>query len=256
MAAGYEPVPISAIAGIDGLARAAFRRGEPNTDSLLSFMEVGIVGLPTFQHTFDPGLVPLSPRELSGGRAQYQEVGVGPAPFRLVHRILHIEGKMRVSAMMSSPGFDPRQEAIVTGNGAADLDLSLRSGMISRSFPATVDLLGLSETEARILVDVGPYSAYLVYASTAYPGWMGRIDGKSVSPLRTDGAYLGLPIPPGKHVVTFEYRPNVCRLGAFLSLVAAGLCVAATVHMGLIRIRIGRSRGRVGPTKIAADVEI
>ena len=105
-------------------------------------------------------------------------------------------------------------------------------------------------------VDAGSHPAYLVYASTAYPGWTGWIDGKSVSPLRTDGAFLGLPIPPGRHDVTFEYRPAICRLGAFVSLVAAGLCAAMMVPIGLTRLRIGRTRGSVVQRELMERVEI
>jgi hypothetical protein len=235
MAAGYEPVPISAVAGIDGLARTAFRRGEPNLDGLLSIMQVGNLALPAFQHTFDPGLAPQNLTALPGRVAQFQAVGLPPAKAWMVRSARHIEGKMRVSAAMTAPGFDPRREAIVTGRGAETM---VSSGRVSGS----VALLDLSETGARMRVDAGPTVGYLVYSSTAYPGWTGRIDGSIVRPVRTDGAFLGMPIPPGKHDVAFEYRPGACRMGGFLSLAATAVCVALGVHITLERRRKGQSR--------------
>jgi len=230
MAAGYEPVPISAVAGIDGLARSAFRRGEPTTDNLLSLMQVGVVAVPTFQHTFDPGLALPGQTALPGRVSQFQVVGVPPAKAWLVRSTRHIEGKMRVSAVMTAPGFDPRREAIVTGPGA--VNLTDRGGV-----RGTVTLLDLSETMARMRVDTGSNPAYLVYSSTAYPGWKGRVDGKTIQPVRTDGAFLGLPILPGKHEVAFEYRPGAYRLGGFLSLAATCLCVAMCVKIAFERWR-------------------
>ena len=244
LAAGYEPVPISATAGIDGLARLAFRRGEPNTDSLLSIMQVGIVALPAFQHTFDPGLASPGHTELPGRVAQFQVVGVPPAKAWLVRSTRHIEGKMRVSALMTAPGFNPRQEAVVTGQGA--ITMSADAGV---RVPGTVTLLELSETDARMRVDAGSKPAYLVYASTAYPGWTGRIDGKVVRPVRTDGAFLGVPIPSGRHEVAFEYRPGVCRVGAFLSLLATMLLVAVSVPIAL-ESRRGRERHPTAASRI------
>jgi hypothetical protein len=232
MAAGYEPVPISSVAGIDGLARAAFRRGEPTTDNLLSIMQIGIVALPKYQHTFDPGLAlsfqknPSGFPALPGRVAQFQTVGVPPPKAWLVSNVRHIEGKMRVSAVLTSPGFDPRLEAVVTGQGAVGF-------AAGRNLHRSVRLLDLSETDVRMRVDTGGRPAFLVYSSTAYPGWNGRIDGKAVRPVRTDGAFLGLPIPAGKHVVKFEYRPTAYRLGAYLSLLAAGLCVGMSVPFAL-----------------------
>lgn len=228
MAAGYEPVPISAVAGIDGLARAAFRRNEPTLDTLLSLMQIDTVALPTYQHTFDPGLTPRALRDAIGGTGrtvQYQEVGLPPSAAWMVPTARHIEGKMRVSAALTAPGFDPRKEAIVTGAAAADLN---GAGVQEAE---TVRILGISETDVRLEVDAGAHHALLIYSSTAYPGWMGRIDGKSVRPVRADGAFLGLPVPPGKHRVSFVYQPTACRLGAFLSLIACSLCSAMALPL-------------------------
>lgn len=257
MAAGYEPVPISAVAGIDGLTRTAFRRGEPNLDSLLSMMQVGILALPTYQHTFDPDLAQLSRRSLIGlpalpGRvAQFQAVGVPPAKVWMVRTTRHIEGKMRVSAVLTSPGFDPRREAVVTGAGAAD------QGGVGAGDPGSVRLVALSETDAQMEVDAGARPGYLVYTSTAYPGWSGRIDGKAVRPVRTNGAFLGLPVPAGKHKVAFVYRPTACRLGAFLSLIACSLLIALCVPSALSywsAVRALRA-GRSGQSRLEAEAQ-
>lgn len=248
MAAGYEPVPISAVAGMDGLARAAFRRGEPNTDNLLSMMQIGIVALPAFQHTFDPGLEPPGLTALPGRVAQYQVVGVPPRKAWFVRSTRHIEGKMRVSAVMTSPEFDPRREAIVTGNGAVTIPPHEGAN-------GTVTLLDLSEIGAHMRADAGSHAGYLVYASTAYPGWSGRIDGKVVQPLRTDGAFLGLPLPRGKHDVVFEYRPSAVRMGAYLSLLAVAVFSGWSVHLVRDIRRRSRARRSVEPDNYGLNGE-
>ena len=243
MAAGYEPVPISSVAGVDGLARSAFRRGEPTTDKLLSILQVGTVALPAFQHTFDPGLAPSLSQVSAKMPAPHSHtsifdvVGLPPEQAWLVRVTRHIEGKMRVSAVMTSPDFDPRREAIVTGQGTDDLMRGYWMGASMHADPGTIRLEAVTEMSMRMHVDAGALPAFLVYASTAYPGWRGRIDGKVITAVRTDGAFLGLPIPPGSHEVVFEYRPNVCRLGAFLSLVASALCAAISIPILQMRYR-------------------
>jgi hypothetical protein len=51
-----------------------------------------------------------------------------------------------------------------------------------------------------------------------WPGWHVRADGRSVTPLRINGAFLGFLLPPGHHDVQVWYAPWSFRLGAGISV--------------------------------------
>ncbi|MEA2339569.1 MAG: hypothetical protein QOE82_3576 [Thermoanaerobaculia bacterium] len=52
----------------------------------------------------------------------------------------------------------------------------------------------------------------------SWPGWHVRADGKNLTPLRINGAFLGFLLPPGDHDVRVWYAPWSFRIGAALSL--------------------------------------
>ncbi|MCH9649754.1 MAG: YfhO family protein [Deltaproteobacteria bacterium] len=52
----------------------------------------------------------------------------------------------------------------------------------------------------------------------AIPGWRLWMDGEEISPSRVNGAFLSVPVPPGRHLVEFRYAPLSWRLGCGLFL--------------------------------------
>jgi Bacterial membrane protein YfhO len=58
----------------------------------------------------------------------------------------------------------------------------------------------------------------LVLLDAYYPGWVATVDRADVPIHRVDYAFRGVVIPPGHHVVEFQYRPWSVRAGAALSL--------------------------------------
>nr|MDP9362393.1 YfhO family protein [Acidobacteriota bacterium] len=53
-----------------------------------------------------------------------------------------------------------------------------------------------------------------------WPGWHVRADGRSVTPLRINGAFVGFLLRPGRHDVRVWYAPWSFRLGVCLSFTA------------------------------------
>lgn len=71
-------------------------------------------------------------------------------------------------------------------------------------------------------------SSLLVVSRLHDPGWRATVDGKSVLPVRTNGALLAIPLPPGAHQVELHYVPASFWLGLAISTVALLLlCVVA-----------------------------
>jgi len=74
-----------------------------------------------------------------------------------------------------------------------------------------------------------PNATLLVVAETWFPGWRAKVDGKSTPVVQADGAFLGVAMGPGQHVVEITYRRpiaadigRVITLGTLFGLVVVG----------------------------------
>jgi hypothetical protein len=73
-----------------------------------------------------------------------------------------------------------------------------------------------------------PDPALAVTSQPAIPGWHLTVDGEAARPLRVNGAFLGVWVPPGEHHLVLRYAPRSWSLGLGLAgvgllLVGAGL---------------------------------
>lgn len=69
--------------------------------------------------------------------------------------------------------------------------------------------------------------AVLLVRDNYYPGWEAEVDGKPVEILPANGCQRAVPVAPGKHRVTMDYRPATFRTGAAIT-------VATLLLMGLL----------------------
>jgi hypothetical protein len=65
--------------------------------------------------------------------------------------------------------------------------------------------------------------ALLVLAESYYPGWMAWVDGTPAEIYRTDIAFRGVSVPPGRHTVRMEFRPVILPISIAVSAATAGL---------------------------------
>jgi hypothetical protein len=63
-------------------------------------------------------------------------------------------------------------------------------------------------------------SGYLILADSFYPGWKALIEGKAVEIRRTNGWMRAIPLPAGRSIVTFVYRPASFTWGLAVSCAA------------------------------------
>ncbi len=64
-----------------------------------------------------------------------------------------------------------------------------------------------------------PAGGWLVLSDLWYPGWRATVDGEPTPLFRADYLFRALWLPPGEHIVRFEYRPASFYAGLVLSLV-------------------------------------
>ncbi len=86
----------------------------------------------------------------------------------------------------------------------------------------------------------GPTPALVVVAEAWFPGWEAKVDGRKVPLVEADGAFLGVPVDAGTHVVTLEYhRPAAAALGRLVTF-------ATLLSVAVLAIR-RRRRAPVAP---------
>src|SRR5207244_2437932 len=103
-------------------------------------------------------------------------------------------------------------------------------GSRARLLPVASRLLAGGIVRADL--DAGPMPGFLVWSATCYPGWSATLDGRAAKLERTNHAFFGLAVPPGKHILTARFKPFVFRLGLYLSLLA-GLAIALGLALGI-----------------------
>jgi hypothetical protein len=88
--------------------------------------------------------------------------------------------------------------------------------IVSRSFSAKRVQLEAAADEATMLV----------IAQSFYPGWQATVDGNPVPLWRANYAFQALEIPKGKHLVELRYREPLLGMGAAITGISLGVCLA------------------------------
>jgi hypothetical protein len=82
----------------------------------------------------------------------------------------------------------------------------------------------LEDGPTRVTLAVNaPAPSALVLADQFYPGWRATVDGAPAPVERANGIFRRVHVPPGRHTVTFAYRPAAFRIGLYLMLLAAAV---------------------------------
>jgi hypothetical protein len=233
-ASGYEPVPLRGPWALDGLTRIAYRRGEPNLDSLLRLMDVQTLALPGFVHLHYPPYTPIKTANLHYRAVVFLQNDHVNFCW-LTRAVRHIDGEMRTGAFLTAPSFDPLKVAMISDDVRPDEPDLERVGTVAELPPDTVRDLHRQndDSELTLTADAGSEPAYLVVSVAAFPGWQATVDGKSRTLHRTDEAMMGLFLPPGTHRVRIWYAPACYVVGLYISLVSLLIVAAVALQSGL-----------------------
>lgn len=138
--------------------------------------------------------------------------------------------------LLRRPDWDPQASVILAGSPPA----AAPSGG-APSGTVTV----LDERPDRVILHVeNDQPAYLVLATTWYPGWRAAVNGQSVTLYRANMAFQAIAVPAGGAEVTLRFRPNGIMPGAITSLAALSLALAL-VGAGLVSRRRAAHRANL-----------
>lgn len=161
----------------------------------------------------DPDFQPLSAEPV----LSYRDPRALPRAF-FVGRARPVKGDEAVE-LISSPGFDPRQEVLLEGSETGP-------GTAAPYTPA--ELREQKPERVDVRVDA-PADGYLVVMDTFFPGWKATVDGQPVEIRPANWMGRAVPITRGSHQVEFRFQPASVRVGLFVTLAALAGCLTGGV---------------------------
>jgi hypothetical protein len=129
----------------------------------------------------------------------------------IVHEAAVERDAKRAAEALSTPGFNPRQTALV--DGAVVLYPAMTDAQETVGFTAVAP--------NRIQMDVLAASrGLLVLSENYYPGWRATVRDRDARIYRVDGALRGVAVPRGRSSVILDYSPASVYWGGALTLTA------------------------------------
>lgn len=153
----------------------------------------------------------------------YENLRALPRAFA-VHRPVLLRDAGAIISYMGSGTFDPRSEVILEEAPPAGFAAAARAN----AAPSAVIIDRYAFDEVALTAEMAA-DGWVVLADTYYPGWEAEVDGKAATILRADCALRAVPVPAGKHRVTFRYRPAAIGRGRLVSLLGLLLVIGGLV---------------------------
>jgi hypothetical protein len=119
-------------------------------------------------------------------------------------------------------GFDPRRVVILSSA------ITRFGGKVSPPQANSVRLT-LTDTNEFDMEAATDQDSLLVLNEAFYPGWRAFVDGEPVEVLRTNYAFMSIPITTGSHRIKLQFEPPSFKLGAVLSVVGLTICFGLLV---------------------------
>ncbi len=137
-----------------------------------------------------------------------------------VHQIVPAKSFAEVEAFLQNPAVDLRKTAIV---GAAPPALQRCAG--------GDHLRVLRHAAGRVTVSARmACRGMVILADSYYPGWRAQVDGKPAEIHEVNGAFRGIVVEGGEHVIDMRYLPASFLGGAAMSLLGAAVALALAIR--------------------------
>ena len=120
------------------------------------------------------------------------------------------------SRALRGPGNLIDGDRLVTDRTASFAPLYQR---LARAEPSKTTVRSTRPTAGQWRIETaGTQPSLVVVAESNFPGWRASVDGRPVPVLEADGAFVGVPVEAGDHVVTLDYRrPAAATAGRLIT---------------------------------------
>lgn len=118
---------------------------------------------------------------------------------------------IKTSRMPDGRAFDPSKIALI------EEPLAFKPQPVDTK--PSAEVAHLSDTTMEVRTESSS-SSFLVTSDPYYPGWQVSIDDQPAHLFQADYALRGVALPPGRHVVRFEFRPSSFYYGAVISAIS------------------------------------
>jgi hypothetical protein len=150
----------------------------------------------------------FSPR-IRGGNGVYKVRDALPRIF-FPKEVITVQGKQTIHKVMTNPGFDPSQSAIIEEQLPGE-------SIFSENNQAEIVSYDIHHIEIEADIET---SCLMVLSEIYYPaGWKAFVDGQEVPILKTDYVLRSIFLNPGLHRIEFKFQPKMVRTGLIISLV-------------------------------------
>lgn len=105
------------------------------------------------------------------------------------------------------------------------------------SFPPSSAQVVQDQADAVTIDAVARRRGYLVLDDSAYPGWSATVDGHAVAWRAANENFRAVPVPAGRHVIRFSYRPSSVLVGGIISCISLLMVITLTMLALLARRR-------------------
>ncbi len=175
----------------------------------------------------------------------YENTRVLPRAF-LVDRVIPAEGREQALAHLRRADFDPRREVILEGFP------SNRPAAVTTGDLPLPTINEYRVNTVKMAVDA-PRPAVLVLSDSYFTGWQALVDGVETPIFRANGAFRGIEVPGGDHVVEFKYSPMSFKIGllATFACLVVVLCAVGMISLRRLFRQPSRTAQRVAKNSIA-----
>jgi hypothetical protein len=118
---------------------------------------------------------------------------------------------IKTSKMPDGRTFDPSKIALI------EEPLAFKPQQVDAN--ASTEVAHLSDTTMEVRT-TSSSTSFLITSDPYYPGWQVSIDGQPAHLFQADYALRGVALPPGQHLVRFEFSPRSFYYGAVISAIA------------------------------------
>jgi len=119
---------------------------------------------------------------------------------------------------MTEPSYDPR-EKVFLGSIPSTEDQRFEDKSIQNTVNSRIDIRNYSSDNIEISVD-SKGNGFLFLSEFQYPGWTAYLDGERHDLIPANVSFYALPVPAGKHSVSFQFIPYSTIIGGIISILS------------------------------------